>query len=296
MKKSRIIIPALAMIAFSMVASISGAVAWFTATRTASVSAGSYAVVKTSANLDCQVKPGLGTTASGNTATVGGVLTHASVNHKNGKVMLPAADGLSIQSEVALASASLSDLELGTDVASSSKIYAAITFELEFTINFGAVQSSDIGLFLNAETSSFSYDTSSTDEYKGFRMAFIAHDEPTHASSKNTVFADQQVASKCTYVASQAGYSTPTSYDADDKDLIDYNYSTSLPTAASASRADYLGTFAWADRNTSTNNLTLKFTVVGWYEGTDENIVDKGYVINQAVTATLNFSAINFAS
>ena len=51
MKKSRIVIPALAMIAFSMAASITGAVAWFTATRTATVTSGAYAVVKTSSNL-----------------------------------------------------------------------------------------------------------------------------------------------------------------------------------------------------------------------------------------------------
>ena len=60
MKKSRIIIPALAMIAFSVAASIAGTVAWFTASRTAQINAGTYAVVKTSAELKCVLSNGVG--------------------------------------------------------------------------------------------------------------------------------------------------------------------------------------------------------------------------------------------
>ena len=46
MKKSKIIVPALAIITLSTAASITGTVAWFTANRTASVTVGDMAVVK----------------------------------------------------------------------------------------------------------------------------------------------------------------------------------------------------------------------------------------------------------
>ena len=50
MKKSRIIVPALALIALSTVASITGTVAWFTASRSVQINAGNFAITKTSAN------------------------------------------------------------------------------------------------------------------------------------------------------------------------------------------------------------------------------------------------------
>ena len=51
MKKSKVIIPALALMAFSVAASITGTVAWFTANRVATVTAGSFAVVNTTTDL-----------------------------------------------------------------------------------------------------------------------------------------------------------------------------------------------------------------------------------------------------
>ena len=82
MKKTRILIPAMAMIAFSTAASIAGSVAWFTANRQTSVNAGTYAVVKTTANLECEVTGVLGTTAENNVVTVTDVLYGASDVHK----------------------------------------------------------------------------------------------------------------------------------------------------------------------------------------------------------------------
>ena len=63
MKKSKLIVPALAIIAFSTAASITGTVAWFTANRQVTINAGNYTVVKTSADLDCDLADGFQTTA-----------------------------------------------------------------------------------------------------------------------------------------------------------------------------------------------------------------------------------------
>ena len=59
MKKTRIIAPALAIIAFSTAASIAGSVAWFTASRQVTINAGSYAVVKTNSDLTVELIPEL---------------------------------------------------------------------------------------------------------------------------------------------------------------------------------------------------------------------------------------------
>ena len=307
MKKSRIIIPALAMIAFSMVASISGAVAWFTATRTANVTAGTYSVVKTSAGLSCTVGDGFGATASGNTATVNGVLTHGSVDHTSGKAYKASDDGTSIAAEVDLLSAqtTAANLKIGTtDTDSAQDIYAVVTFELTFKVNFGSVSSSNIGLFLDysgSDKTRFTLPTNASAlEATGFRMAFINHDALSGSAAKNTVIAPFQTSTNCKYVASTTNYNG-TAYAPDtNHDLIDSTHGvTDLPTspvASASSRLDYLGTFAYANKD-SNNDVTLKFTVAAWFEGTDPNIIDRpNPIVNQDVTSYLHFAAINLAA
>ena len=51
MKKSRIIVPALAMLTLSVAASVTGTVAWFTASRTASIKASNLAAFNTDGDL-----------------------------------------------------------------------------------------------------------------------------------------------------------------------------------------------------------------------------------------------------
>ena len=154
MKKSKIIIPALAMIAFSTVASIAGTVAWFTASRQVTVSAGSYAVVKTTSNLDCTLTQGVGTTVSGKTVTVAAKLTDASFNHKTGKVYQPndAGDALATTNpEVALTDSNFESKITRatiTENAESITVYSVVTWDIEFAVSFGA-KAGDYGLFLD---------------------------------------------------------------------------------------------------------------------------------------------------
>lgn len=61
MKKSKVIIPALAMLVLSTAASVTGTVAWFTANRTATITTGNFAVVKTDGTLDVSCTYGVGT-------------------------------------------------------------------------------------------------------------------------------------------------------------------------------------------------------------------------------------------
>lgn len=61
MKKSKIIIPAAAILALSVGASITGTVAWFTASRTATIAANNLAAINTAGDLSVSLTAGHGT-------------------------------------------------------------------------------------------------------------------------------------------------------------------------------------------------------------------------------------------
>ncbi len=328
MKKSKIIVPALAMIAFSAAASIAGSVAWFTASRQVTVDAGTYAVVKTNASLDCVVSAGAGTTVNDKVVTLGNnKLTDGSFSHLNSNIYTPNENGngfstVTGKGEIALVNytssttseakaafeALLERGDVGTG-SSAGKIYTAVTFELAFTVSFGAVDA-DVGLFLDNGASKTSFvvageNPPAASTAKGFRMAFIPYDVPTGSAGHATVLADLQTTANCRYVGSKdsfpANSATPgapangAAYNQSSAtDLIDSSYATALPTSATErataiARPDYLGTFKFS----SGNRVTLKYTAVAWFEGTDPEIINRlAEEDYQAVKASLCFEAV----
>ena len=156
MKKSRIIVPAMAMIAFTSLASIAGSVAWFTASRQVTIAAGSYAVVKTTSNLECALSNGVGTTTDSPTKTVtfGGKLTDGSFNHSTAKIYTPNDEGTGLaaapKNEIGLNDAELATKLVRATTSDSKTVYTAVTWKVAFTVNFGAT-AGDYGLFLNTK-------------------------------------------------------------------------------------------------------------------------------------------------
>ena len=318
MKKSRIIIPALAMIAFSMAASITGAVAWFTAQRTATVNAGTYAVVKTTSDLEVTLGTGVGTSVSNNTVTVNGKLTDGSFDHKNKYIYTPNESGTGIaagsKGKISLTDSNLSTLlERGTTGSGTAavKVYTAITFDLTFTVTFGAANN-DVALLMDntADHTNFvTSDESTAKTAKGFRMAFVSNTVGTGEAAANNgktkVLADLQESSHCHYINSESAVLASTepfggvNYVAADLDLIDSAYNTALPTSAQAktayeARADYMGYFDHTKQDAN-SKVSLNFTVVCWYEGTDPEIVNRAAADFQSVVATLHFEAKDIA-
>ena len=329
MKKSKIIVPALAIIAFSAAASIAGSVAWFTASRQFSMDAGTYAVVKTNASLECVVKAGAGTTVSDSVVSLGNnKLTDGSVNHLGEKIYTPNDDGngfstVTGKDEITLVHYTsettssqktafeglLERGDVGTG-ASAGKIYTAVTFELEFTVSFGAVDA-DIGLFINNTANHTSFAVAgenppAASTAKGFRMAFIPYSVPTNSQGNPRVLADLQTTNKCRYVNSTATFpqnsttagdpaTGATEYNqSSTTDLIDSSYDAALPDnttarATAIARPDCLGFFKFS----SGNRVTLKYTVVCWFEGTDPEIINRAQDTDyQSVRAALHFDAI----
>ena len=330
MKKSRIIIPALAMIAFSMVASISGAVAWFTAQRTATINAGTYAVVKTTSDLEVALNSGVGTSASGNTVTVGGRLTDGSFDHVNKNIYTPNESGTAIaqgdKGQISLTDANLATLLVrgettegeGTS-ATTYTVYTAVTFDLTFTVTFGAANN-DVALLMDcsAGKTNFAFNNGTVEKTaKGFRMAFVSNAVGGVNNGATRVLADLQVAANCYYINDPDADLTldydltdpedPTSLDETthagvsyvSPALIDHDYDEDLPTTAQsasdlAAREDYLGYFDHT-RKDSNSKVSLNYTVVCWYEGSDPEIKNRAASDFQAVTATLCFEAKDIA-
>lgn len=318
MKKSKIIIPALAIIAFSTAASIAGSVAWFTASRTANISAGTFAVVKTSADLAYKVEEGAATTVSGNTVVFDGLLTDGSVNHKTAKAYTPNESGTTYSTdetkkEIDLTADTTAEaitaLETklsrgqGKDGATTKTIYTAATFKVSFTISFGSIDT-NIGLYLNTKLSAVTVNGGAEAKTaKGFRMAFIPYSVPEGSSGKATVFADlQKTANEADPTKANIKYIkdltdtnlSGTEYVASEKDLIDTDYNADLPTTGTlddyTNRQDYLGTFKFA----AGTKVTLSYRVACWFEGTDPEIVNRDIADDyQKVAAALQFDAVN---
>ena len=319
MKKSKIIIPALAIIAFSTAASIAGSVAWFTASRTANISAGTFAVVKTSADLAYKVEEGAATTVSGNTVVFDGLLTDGSVNHKTAKAYTPNESGKTLSTDdtkkeidlTADADASaITALETklsrgqGKDGSATKTIYTAATFKVSFTITFGSIDT-NIGLYLNTKLSAVSVNGGADPlTAKGFRMAFMPYSVPEGSSGKATVFADLQKTTDTSVDPAKTNIKyikdltdanlSGTEYVASEYDLIDTDYNKDLPSTGTladyTNRQDYLGTFKFA----AGTQVTLSYRVACWFEGTDPEIVNRTTAAEyQKVAAALQFDAVN---
>ena len=302
MKKSKIIIPALALIAFSVAASVTGAVAWFTASRTATISAGSYTVVKTSAELKAVVNTGIGTSVNENkdTVTFNGYLTDGSFDHLEEFVTYPNTSGKAMGGTVDLADATPTTAGILRGTASDTKkIYTVATFDLSFTVSFGAT-GENVGLFLNnsgtTNTAFTVHDGSAAVTAKGFRMAFVPKSDSANGEAK--VLADLQESGKCKFITSKTD-STLGGASYAETDLMHSGYNTAMPTDGALSKADallrpdYLGFFAFS----SGAQVALNFTVVAWFEGTDENIVNQASAaLYQQVDAKLVFEAVNLSN
>ena len=299
MKKSKIIVPAMALIAFSSLASIAGSVAWFTANRQATISAGTYAVVKTTTNMEYKVTAGIGTTVNANNVVYldGNQLTDGSFNHKNGTFYTPNDGGNGLdnsKSALAIGSANL-ETNLKRATLTTGDVYTAVTWDIEFTIGFGA-EAGDYGLYLNTTANNSRFESGAATEKtsKGFRMAIIPNGSiPSGSDQTRIVFADLQEESNCKYVASLDNFSG-SSYVPTDFDLIDSSYNAALPDSSTSradalARPDYLGYFGFQ----ASTKVKLKYTVVAWYEGTDPEIKNRDEAEDyQSVAATLVFDAV----
>ncbi len=305
MKKSKVIIPALGILVLSTAASVTGTVAWFTANTKYNTTVGDFAVVKTNDDLVCVQAPGVGTNVSAedtpnNTITVKSnyELTDASFDHTANDIIAPDSSGQTVGSVTALGSANETNMKRATYMVSTTEhtVYTAFTWTMTFKVKFGGVNR-NYGLYMDhtadhsAVTKKSGAAIASTDTAKGFRLALVGQ---TATYSNTRVWADNQTSANCQFVdgltagTALAGtaYASPM--------LIDSAYNTALPTAGSpestsvaSARPDYLGKFVFQ----ANTEVSLVYTAVAWFEGTDPTIVNAATVFD-TVTAAMHFEAI----
>ena len=149
MKKTKVVIPALGIIAFATAASITGTVAWFTASRSFTMTAGDFAVVSTKNNLVATLAEGIGTDyTSGTQMDVAGSnrLTDASFNHKNHDFIEPDEDGHYMDDVYTLEDGLDTDFRRAGLVEAG--VYSAFTWDITFKLNVSA-NNYRVGLFLD---------------------------------------------------------------------------------------------------------------------------------------------------
>ena len=250
-KKSKfVILPALATLVLTGVASVTGTVAWFTANRAVSVNTGNFNVQDENSSLAITATAGNGTSVNGTTVNPTGVLTDASFDLTNVWTDIPS-DEAGAQ-PTTFAKVTNADYKTGSTVTSDAgtkDVYYAVDWT--YTLTLTTATSKNVDLFFDL-SSAFSGNVDN-DVSDGFRIAFVAGGEnivwgkdstATHVSSENK--ADATFA---TYVTTNTGY-------------VKRNDEAEGATNAS----EYLGTFT-----STVTSITIKCTA--WYEGTDSAVV-----------------------
>ena len=323
MKKSKVIVPALAMIGLSAVASVTGSVAWFTAQRTGNITTNEFVVTKTDGTLECDVVGGIGTTRSAAGVISSGTnkLSDASFNPATKQLYNDVENNEGVATNfVAVGTAtSYTDLaETKNDrnpvthwyvLSSNDHVYYAYTWQVTVSYTWGS-DHRDLNVFFDytnsattiAKQSGESGDAAQTG--LGFRIAIINAD-----ASHTVVFNKQQSAAKfsTTYATNdgEAFYGTTNASNANYSYFGNdfYGFGNVACNAASESRKaigtyakatdseasqtgrhDYLATIS---RNGDELSSSATFTCVAWFEGNDENMRNNKRM--DQVTSTVAF-------
>ena len=247
----------------------------------------------------------------------GYVLSDASFDHTTPTVIAPNRTGAKVGSKTALASATESNLTRKDK--DGIKVLSAMTWNMAFSMEFGQGEK-NYGLYFDASTSyierlagadptndanwSTTFDNNSTG--KGFRMAFVggtasstaSGGAATGSSTTTRVWADQQTGTEpenAKYVSQSLAVGAAlagTSYVSPalmDSSCVLGAAATSTTTTAAGSLKNFLGKFAAIDNET----VTLNYTVVVWFEGTDPTVVDDKTL--DTIRASISFVAEELA-
>ncbi len=291
-KKSKIIVPALALITATTVASVTGTVAWFTASRTATVTAESFATAKVDSTMSVTVTAdqNSGTeTVSGNDAkiSVPGKITHGSYNadtnatgslyvaNLNDSVVVTGYKDLGTVENHTVTDQSVTTNKWLAKSATDSKdkVWYGVSWKMNFKYT-ATVDNETNYLLFDVKNSKFEEKESNGNTLQGLRIAFMTanyyfvvggNDSETHTTGTGST-------STGNYGNNYAKVGTETAKLEDG----DANLSKSALT---------LGVLP-------SNGDALLVTCVAWFEGGDSNIVNKindAYTVMSKVNATLEF-------
>ena len=196
-KKSKIIVPALALITATTVASVTGTVAWFTANRAVTVKADKFIATKVESNLVVTTEGRIGTAATadskGITTTTGtgttttNKLTHGSYDAKNAAagslyVAQISDDGASVTdftdlgteatAQTTTATTSANKWLARTDSTNNANTWYGVSWTMKFKLENASTNTADY-LFLDPSASTYTLIGTGTTTAPGFRIAFM---------------------------------------------------------------------------------------------------------------------------
>ncbi len=287
LKKSAVVIPALAMIAVTAAASVSGTVAWFTATHTITATAGNFNATYNDGNLELSVSSVQSTggdnavkalsIGENNAITIdnGVLFTDASYDATNDLIWSDTEkdDGSDPTEFVNKGASTAANTGWVADLA--SKTVYGVTWTYTFKYKFGTDVSKDAKLAFDPSLSSMTCENDLTfaGVSGGFRRA--------RTCGANTIIYAPSSAAIFTYINDAQG--TKGTYAKTCK-----SDNTTLDNATYA-----LGTFAKPQAaNTYGNDLSVR--VVAWYEGTDTtHVVTNQTLATLSATLGFNVSKVN---
>ena len=331
MKKSKIVIPALGIIAVSAAASITGSIAWFTANRTASISTDAFMVTNTDGSLSHTLTAGIGTQLTSDNTVVspksGAQLTDASfnpvtttlwTNNEGGDTSFSALGG----STEYQADESVTDTSGETPVttyshfvySSTQSIYYAYTWKINLTLD-NPTTYSKMNVFFDATTTGSSMTplkadgTAATNQTsKGFRIAIINPGVSTIVFGKLEEYSEEiSESTRYNFGAvtannagsvkyNQAGLNSGFKFFTKDSYGIAgsdvMTYSANPIAKATDTEANQSSRVDYVGTMQS-GSASLTLYCVAWYEGTDPNVVNGKDL--EKVSSVLKFYSTNEA-
>ncbi len=303
MKKSKILIPAFAVLALSVGASVSGTVAWFTADRTAQFGT-SFSVADIDGNLTVALEANdrAGTKIENSNIAVDGKLTHGSydakANASEGKLYVanisndPDTNTAHVDSYTDLGSIpeksgnvesqTPSAWQAGVDTKDDNKkVWYGVSFKATFTLGESGYKGKNF-LFVDFKKCTAS-ETTAEDANKGFTVAIT--DVGDDRTNPIVIGADANKKHATGTAASTADY-TDAEYHTFGQEIQKAQDEQS--TAALKLLPGYIGEFPTAEGPTK-NKITVTF--IAWFEGENSNVVSGKGTDLKAIAANFAFYA-----
>ena len=322
-KKSAVVIPALARIAVTAAASVSGTVAWFTANRSVTVNGSNFNAVAQDGDLSIELGNVLvGVVADGNTGSVKMAdktsLTDASYDPDSSKLytkilgddnthtntIVTGYEELGIATEQGDAGAVKSNHKWFYENGSGNDkttVYYGVSWTWNFTYVFKS-DANDMGLFFNIKDSTIGITNKDSDgdkknrngtEYinsafavgKGFRLARQAENDTDNKNENQTIVWAPQ-GGKNSRVRG-TGATDIAEFDTGIFHTVgETNASTATDLATDYKTKNSNNGYCFLGRLTS-KAATISVKCTAWFEGTDPNVVNEA--LNQVVTTTQRF-------
>lgn len=291
MKKSKIILPAVALLTISTVAAASSTVAWFTANRTVNVEVSEVAVYNPESNLN--VKLGAvansGATVADKKVTMPKYMRDGSVDAANKKVYKK--DVVAGTYEALADNTYFTDTALITGETGAQNIYRATSWKMTFSMVGAAADDYAVLIDMTNTVTNFtrnddevnSKDTKKISE--SFRIAFVAGDQVT-------VLAPWATEDDLKYVTNNAasGNYKENKVTVSNKAITSAEIASADKNTKLTAANGYVGTIAKSTEASTTSELEV--TCYAWFEGEDPACVVPAEAINTKVSSILGFYAV----